>query len=369
MPATTTPTGAAGSASGGGGTGGQNSGWIISHSAPAMFPKEEQDEKDDLSPEEYQEIENELHGIQVFDFENFETPQTVSQSIQEVEDFILSDNIFENDKRAYLHAKEIIPDIVEKETPIIMFLRCEHYDIRCASKRLCSHWTERVKLFGEEYAYKPMTILPDGAMGSSDEHMIQLGLGYVTRCQDDVYGRPVIFLDRANSTKDHYTYNRNGWLKVMWYLLQTICLEENYQKSGYVVIINLKDYDPHKCGDRIGAKKMFLYVRECWCPRFKGYHATYGSKQTPVKLVEPAIRQMQGRHIRLHLRNHYGYDSSNIDSMYEYGIRPHHILTSISGTFTHDDHLQWIQQRKVYEEEMAAGKEGSNDKVPDGGES
>ena len=314
--------------------------------------------------EEYQEIENELHGIQVFDFDTFETtpPHVVSQSIQEVEEFILSDNIFDNDKKAYLHAKESIPHIVEHETPILMFLRCEHYDIRNASKRLCAHWTERVKLFGVDYAYKPMTLLPNGAMGSNDEHMIQLSLGYVARCHDDVYGRPVIFLDRANSTKDHSTYNRNGWLKVMWYFIQTICLEDKYQKSGYVVIINLKDYDPHKCGDRIGAKKMFLYVRECWCPRFKGYHATYGSKQTPVKLVEPAIRQMQGRHIRLHLRNHYGYDSSNIDAMYEYGIRPHHILTSISGTFTHDDHLQWIQERKVYEEQQEmASKEATKD--------
>jgi hypothetical protein len=279
-------------------------GWSVSHTAPAMPPKEEQDEKDNLTPEEYQFIEDELHGVNVFDFQTFETPDQVAKGVEEL-DSCIRNQLPPALTAAYFEALEKVPHLVQRETDPSMFLRTEHYDIEKAATRLVMHWKERKTLFGDDRAFLPMTLGPNGAMGCSEIDMKELSLGFVTRVPDDEHGRPVIFLDRTNSTKDP-NYQRDCWLRVMWYLVQDICLKPEYQKSGFVVIINLKDYEPHRCGDRLGAKKMFLYVRECWCPRFKGYHATYGTHQTPVKIIEPAIRQMQGRHIRLHLRNHYG---------------------------------------------------------------
>ena len=247
-------------------------------------------------------------------------------------------------KAAYLEALEKVPDIVEKETNTKMFLRCEHYNSQTAAERLAQHWKQRKLLFGPERAFLPMTL--EGAM---KDDMFQLEQGFVVRNPNDAHGRPVVFLDRSNSTKSEH-YDRDGWLRCMWYIVQTFANEEEYQKTGYVCIINLKDYDANKSGDRIGAKKMFLYVRECWVPRFKAYHATYLSRQTPVKLVEPAIRQMQGPHIRLHLRNHYGYDSDNIEAMAKYGLKAEHLSKSIGGKQTLEDHLRWIEEQKAFEQ-------------------
>lgn len=58
---------------------------------------------------------------------------------------------------------------------------------------------------------------------------------------------------------------------------------------------------------------------------------------------------MQGRHIRLHLRNHYGFDSENIKAMNEFGLTAAHVSTAIGGTFTRDMHLKWVQERREIE--------------------
>mmetsp|Transcript_13428 Transcript_13428/g.32755 ORF Transcript_13428/g.32755 Transcript_13428/m.32755 type:complete len:358 (-) Transcript_13428:344-1417(-) len=346
-------------------------GWTVSYSAPSFFPKDEQDEKDNLPPEEHDLIEKELHGLDVFDFETYEqqlngqeadpTRSTTSgkcrSMLNEMDECLKwLDELDPELTSEYRQALEKVPRLVKKETPSVMFLRAEHYDIEGAARRLAMHWKERVSLFGVERAFKPMTIQPDGALGCDAIDMEQLMLGYVARVPDDLMGRPVVWLDRSGSTKSP-TYKRDCWLRVMWYLVHVICLEDKYQKSGYVVVINLKDYNPAKCGDRLGAKKMFLYVRECWCPRFKGYHATYSSRQTPVKLVEPAIRKMQGRHIRLHLRNHYGFDSDNIQAMEEFGLGPQHVSTTIGGTFTNNNHLEWVYEQQRLEQEQEEQEE------------
>lgn len=184
-----------------------------------------------------------------------------------------------------------------------------------------------------------------------DREMLEAG--FVVQHADDVHERPVLFLDRVGSTLSSL-YDRDSWLRVMWYFFQTLCESPEYQRRGYVLLINLKDYIPHKCNDRIGAKKMFVYVRECWCPRMKGYHATYASHQTPVKLVEPAIRQMQGKHIRTHLVNHYGFDSENLKALRDYGLLKEHLSHVIGGDFTHDDHLEWLRKREQIELQRAA---------------
>ena len=322
-------------------------GWSVSHSAPAFSPQEEQDEIDNLSPDEFKFIEDELHGARVFDYESFETPDQISKSLQQLDNCIRS-HLPPSLTTAYFEAIEKVPQIAQRETDPIMFLRTEHYDVEKAANRLAMHWKERKALFGADRAFLPMTLDPNGALGSSESDMREIGLGFLARVPDDDHGRPVLFLDRVSSTKDD-NYQRDCWLRVMWYMVQVISLNPESQKAGYVVIINLKDYEPHKCGDRLGAKKMFLYIRECWCPRFKGYHATYGSHQTPVKLVEPAIRKMQGRHIRLHLRNHYGFDSENILSMREFGLSQRHVSPAIGGEFSMEDHASWIEKQKELE--------------------
>jgi hypothetical protein len=323
-------------------------GWPVSSSAPEFSAQEEQEERAGLSPEERKVIEAELHGTQVFDFQDNETPEQVSMRLRELDECLRS-QLLPTLTSAYFEAVEMAPHLVDAETNPIMFLRTEHFDIKKAATRLAMHWKARKALFGADRAFLPMT-LNGGALGSSEEDVRQLELGYVIRTPDDQHGRPVIFLDRANLTQDQ-SYNRNSWLRGMWYLVHVISSRPEYQKSGFVIVINLKDYNPHKSGDRLGAKNMFSYIRDCWCPRLKAFHEMYGSRQSAVRLVEPAVRQMQGRHIRLHFRAHYGFGTDNILSLNDYGVSARQVGPVVGGTFTLDDHILWMKERREIEQQ------------------
>jgi hypothetical protein len=73
-------------------------------------------------------------------------------------------------------------------------------------------------------------------------------------------------------------------------------------------------------------------------------------QKTATKLVEPAIRKMQGPHIRLRIVNHYGVDSDNLESMSAaYGLVKQDVSRVIGGLQTHDDHLAWLRKREQLE--------------------
>lgn len=322
-------------------------GWPVSYSAPEFSAEEEEEERAKLSLEERKIIDDELHGKQVFDFDAFETPDHVSSFLDEF-DRCIRNKLPPELTETYFEAMEKVPHLVQQETDPLMFLRAEFFDVENAARRLAMHWKERKALFGDDRAFLPMTLDRNGALGSSDADVHQLELGYGVRTPDDQHGRAVVFLDRANSTRDQ-RYDRDSWLRVMWYLIHTISWRPECQKSGYVFVVNLKDYDPHSCGDRLGAKKLFEFMRECWCPRLKAFHALYGSRQSATRLIEPAVRKMQGRHIRLHIRNHYG---SNIDlllSLSKYGLTTRQSCPVVGGSFTVADQISWMKRKELGE--------------------
>jgi hypothetical protein len=86
--------------------------------------------------------------------------------------------------------------------------------------------------------------------------------------------------------------------------------------------------------------------------KLKAYHATYGSKQTPVKIVEPHIRQMQGREIRLHLVHHYGTHEDNLNSVARFGLHKKDLPACVGGEYGLAEHLRWLILRDAYEAEL-----------------
>ena len=209
--------------------------------------------------------------------------------------------------------------------------------------RLLAYWKVRKDLFGEELAFLPMTL--DGAMR---EDLDEVKRGFMTVLPEDEHGRPVVLLDRVGSTRST-TYQRKSYLRTLWYMFHCVSQDAAHQRKGYVFVLNLIDWDPHKSGDRIGAKMCFVIIRECVPLKLKAYHATYGSKQTPVKIVEPHIRQMQGKEIRLHLVHHYGTDEDNLKSMARYGLLKEHLPACVGGDVDLKKHLAWLQGRDQYE--------------------
>jgi len=68
----------------------------------------------------------------------------------------------------------------------------------------------------------------------------------------------------------------------------------------------------------------------------KAYHAVYSTRQTSVKLFEPVVRKMQGRHVRLRVRSHYGFDAENLQTLKQYGMRAADLPVAVAGCYTVD---------------------------------
>ena len=67
------------------------------------------------------------------------------------------DELPPGERRAYMSAMEIVPELVALETPLLAFLRTDGYNPTRAAQRLVNYWNYRQSLFGE---------LSQGAIGS-----------------------------------------------------------------------------------------------------------------------------------------------------------------------------------------------------------
>jgi len=83
--------------------------------------------------------------------------------------------IAEEDKRAFFRALERAPELIELETHPIKFLLREDFNVARAIQRLALHWKYRVQFFGEERAFRPMTISGDGALSPEDVKAVETG--------------------------------------------------------------------------------------------------------------------------------------------------------------------------------------------------
>ena len=96
----------------------------FSISAPHVTEEELQRERDALSEKERMEIEQDVQGTSVF----LETPDMTTQGLAQFQ--LEMSLIPDHKKEAYLEAIRRVPDIVEKETNPIKFLRSEHFDAK-----------------------------------------------------------------------------------------------------------------------------------------------------------------------------------------------------------------------------------------------
>ena len=155
-----------------------------------------------------------------------------------------------------------------------------------------------------------MTLQTGCAMDNAED-VATLNLGFVIRHPNDEVGRPVLFIDRSSMTQSQY-YSRDSYLRVLWYMVHTLSMEDSgkYQMTGYIILLNLTNYDPvgNKMhgGDRVGANKTFDIIRDLSSLRLKSFHLLFSSRQnTILNILFPTIRAMHGRYIRLHSIPHY----------------------------------------------------------------
>jgi hypothetical protein len=96
--------------------------FTLSATAPQFLPEQEKHERATLSQEEIAEIEEDINGTVKFK-ETEEMKQAgvlgLQKAMEAISDF---------EKRAYKEACEVAPELVERESNPVAFLRCERYN-------------------------------------------------------------------------------------------------------------------------------------------------------------------------------------------------------------------------------------------------
>ena len=143
------------------------------------------------------------------------------------------------------------PAVLQREACPCYFLRACHSNPWDAASRLCSYWTERIDLFGEDKAFEALSLLgcergEPSALSPSDVEILETGC--MQLLPPDRQGRTVLFLSLL-LLKPHMHHDAKGRLKVLWYLLHkgftsgvpqahrlvTVVLCVRPPKSGYDV--------------------------------------------------------------------------------------------------------------------------------------
>jgi hypothetical protein len=159
----------------------------FSFTAPQFSLEQLECEKASLSKDETYSIAYEKHGFNPILRETSEMRQRGLVQLEEALQCI-------SDKREYLRAFELAPELVRTESDPLRFLRCENYDAWAAALRLTKYWKMRCKIFGDR-AFLPMTQTGEGALTNQDVERLREG---AMRLMDpDKMGRAVIYFRRA----------------------------------------------------------------------------------------------------------------------------------------------------------------------------
>ena len=100
------------------------------------------------------------------------------------------------EKRDYQTAKEIVPQLVLKETPLLSFLRTDDYDPDKAARRLTKYWKFRHDFFQDRYLL-PMIQTGRGALTMQDVELLRSGWLFPYRVSEDHF---LMVVDRSKLT-------------------------------------------------------------------------------------------------------------------------------------------------------------------------
>ena len=95
----------------------------FSFTAPQITPEEEQRERDNLTKDMKEEVEQDLFGVET---ETIETEEMIETQLELFHEAL--DQIPESEKKEYLMAKERAPKLFERDCDPVKFLRCEKYN-------------------------------------------------------------------------------------------------------------------------------------------------------------------------------------------------------------------------------------------------
>eukprot|EP00980_Cylindrotheca_fusiformis_P016381 scaffold4880_cov106-Cylindrotheca_fusiformis.AAC.15 len=173
-----------------------------------------------------------------------EDPEILTKSLKEMNE-LLTKMAFWKQARAFKLAESNAPEYARNHKLLLMFLRCENFDVKAAATRLIAFFRHKLSLFGPEKLCKETIGQSD--LDAEDLKCVTAGYVQLLPRRDHVGRAQFIYFSRFG----HWDTPDNV-LKMMYYFCMAALRDEETQRKGFVLIIhsvgnegsNPKEKDP-----------------------------------------------------------------------------------------------------------------------------
>mmetsp|Transcript_63133 Transcript_63133/g.186563 ORF Transcript_63133/g.186563 Transcript_63133/m.186563 type:complete len:374 (-) Transcript_63133:611-1732(-) len=234
---------------------------------------------------------------------------------------------------AYRRATRLCPEIVLSRKHRLLFLRAEYFDAKRAAARLLAYWNGRVDLFGEEYAFGPLTV----DSGAFDADMKELAMGYPRLSPlKDESSRAIIAINHSGVKRN--TFNRRGMMRACWLVMHRAIEDVIVQQRG-IIFLGL-GYGQLDQIDRKLDATIWRCIRDVLPCRLVSSQVVVASMS--ADLIMPNVKFILGRHSRARLREYSGNDPRFLEKLAALGIGAEGLPSEIGGGWVYDK--RWFEK-------------------------
>ena len=263
--------------------------------------------------------------------------EKIKQSLEEFHEVLLS--IPNEEKRAYLQALELCPELIELETPPILFLKYKDFQVWAAVQTFIENWEIRLEFYGDD-AFLPINFTGRGALNESD--IMCLEQGEFCFLPDDEHGNPTLLIAPRKICTDTEAFFHN--CTRVSYALRLICAHRQ-TPGGYNVI-----YIPSEVSGQFMQMPNFA--------KFLKTHDLIPAKQRglftlmPPKEEDPSSEVVMGikynkQTVWNYLKPLCGQSKEEIfQKLHNGGFRRKGIPTFLGGTWDASQFLTWLEKKR-----------------------
>lgn len=84
-----------------------------------------------------------------------------------------------SEKSACVKALRVAPKLANLQSNPMKFLQYDRFDSWAAARHRATYWATRLEMFGEDRAFRPLTLAKDGALTGEDVDFVHQGASYV----------------------------------------------------------------------------------------------------------------------------------------------------------------------------------------------
>jgi hypothetical protein len=261
-----------------------------------------------------------------------ETPELLREKLAEFDDLV---SRMPHKSAASLRvAERRCPELLTNGFKL-MFLRADVFDTARSVARYCIYWQKRVAMFGDEDAYKPITL---ETLNKDDAAFLERGVLQIVERED---GRNYIFIDC--SKLDKTAYSADSVLRVIWYMMHAIAEDEEVQKKGVIIVDNFHGFSLNQVDKHLLTS--FVAKFKGACPlRLSAFHILH--PPSFLRCVFPFALMLIGKRLRKRVLIHCGQKRCLEQLTKTFGFSRKDLTTQLGGEIKLDL-KSWLDKRRA----------------------